>query len=383
MKIFLLFTFLIFYSCNSNVSSILNVKEIINFNVGFNPESRFTGSFLDKISGKEIIYFAEPITRKVIKFYDIKGKIQDSTSLIELSKATSRINSLKVISKDTILFFNFNQIIAVNRYGKIWKRIDLKELTFNDKSNNIFDFNDSFKSNNEVDSKNIILGLNWVSNKNNRINKNNFSYKDYFISSFNNPSIIKLNDYLTDSISYKYSNQNHYKSLFDKPQIFSEGFNYRQINGKIYIISYYSNNILVFDKDKLKVINKFEILSNFTNIGNTPFDANADVNKFSGEKAIIESKSAGAIVDIFYFQKNKIYYVIVRHEIDIEDVSNEKDRKFSLIKYDNFFKKISEAVINDNIINFFGYNMIKTDIGLMILNKKNTNDKNLSFSIIQ
>ena len=380
MKFFVFFAFFLLYnSCNKTIEvETFESKETIIFNIGFKPEFRFAGSFFDEINNEEVIYFAEPVTNKQIKFFNAKGEFLDSINLESLSKSSSHLNSLKIISRDTIMFLNYNEIIVLNKNGRVCKRVDLKKVISNNASNDIFEFTDSFRGNKYTNKEKMILGLSWSSNK---FDNKTLSYEDFFIKSFSKPSIIRLDNYLTDSITYKFSSQNHYKSWYKEPKIFSEGFNYRQINGQLFIFSFFSNEILIFDIEKLKVIRKISINSNLTSIGIEPYNVNE--TEFSGEKAMVKAKSAGAITDIFYLANKKQYYVLVRHELDEEKILNEKERPFSIIKYDSFFNKLSEMVINDTDVDFYGYSVLETKDGFMMLNKKNTNEKMLSFSIIK
>ena len=367
-------------SCKKeDAQEAIEVKETIIFDVGFNPNFNFVGTFFDKISHEEVIYFAEPVTNKQIKFFNIKGKLLDSINLENLSKMMPTINSLKVISRDTLLFFNYGEIVVVNKKGAVLKKIDLNKVISKDSSNDVFEISNDFGSNKDCNGQNIILGINWSSNK---IDNKKLSYKDFFIKNFNKPSIIRLDNYLTDSITYKFSLQNHYKSWYKEPKIFSEGFNYRQINGQLFIFSFFSNDILVFDIEKLKVIEKVCVKSNETSIGIKPLGVNE--TEFSGENVIKKAKAAGAITDIFYLANKHQYYIIVRHEVDEDNVGNEKDRPFSIIKYDELFNIVDEIIMTNKNVEFFDYyRVIETKNGFMKLNKKHTNEKSLSFSFIE
>lgn len=372
-KYILLITLFFVVGCSKNrVSSNFKPKNNITFDVGFNPSFEFCGSFFDKKNSNELIYFADPVTNKVIKFFNPNGKIQDSISLKNLSKATSTILSLKVISKDTLLFFNYTQIIAVNSKGNVFKLIDLQFLTQNDPSNEIYEF----MSNNEANKNSLLLGLNWVKNKN---ENKDLSDVEYFSESFKKPSIIKINKFLSDSISYTYSSHNHYNSLYNSPKIFSERFRYKQTNNKVFLISFFSNNLLEYDINKLVVLKKIPIVSDFTKIGIEPLKV--DDPDFSSETVIQKNKMAGAITGLFYNYKTKQYIVLVRHQIEKDFVYKEKERPFSIIRYDKSFNKISEVVANKEQFDYYGYNLIQTQNGIIILNNKNTNDKKLSFSI--
>lgn len=382
MKIFyfiLLSCFFIIVSCDEKKSTLsLNIKGEISFDTGFNPESKFSGAFFDKNTREEVIYFAEPVTQKIIKFFNSEGKILDSVCLKNLSQVTPTINSLKVISRDTIIFFNYTQIIVVDRRGEVSRLIDLKKLIENDNSGDVYEFSDSFCSNYEIDRHTIILNLNWVKNKKTTID---LSYEEFFLKNYEKPSIIKINNFLTDSISYTFSKQNHYRSFTEKPKIFSEGFNCKQINNKTFITSNYTNFLLMYDINKLKVKGKIPIFSDFTTIGREPL--NIDDPSFASKENFEKAKMAGAITGLFFNYKTKEYIVIVRHQIEKDFIFKEKERPFSIIKYDNNFSKINEVVINQDKLEYFGYKLIQTRNGIMILNNKNTNDKNISFTIFE
>lgn len=240
----------------------------------------------------------------------------------------------------------------------------------------VYEIADSYKTNTAFNSKTCFLGLSWIKNGN-----KNLSNKDYFIEAFDKPSIVKLNNFFTDTVSYVFNKTNHYRSWYNEPKVFSEGFNYRQVRNYAYIFSFFSNEILQFDIKNLKVIKNIPVISDYTSIGKKPLDI--DVEEISSREVILRSKMAGAITDIFYLPNKKCFYVIVRHEINKEDVDEEFYRPFSFIKYDENFNKINETVINNDKVDYIGYNIIQTKQGLMIQTNAKQNEKAVTYSLLK
>jgi len=374
MKYLLLFLSVFLLSCNNNKSVLLTKKGEVFFGLKNALSYSRKGIFFDRKTKKELVFFADAVTNKKILFFDVNGVLNDSVDLKEVTKTFEKPLNIKIISKDSILYLNKEFIVLINKKGEIKNVVDLMKLTANDTSNDVYKFLPSFSNNYIEENKNIIFSLDWQYHKN---NKDNYDFKNYYIDAFKKPSIVRFDNFLTDSVSYVYEKENVFKNVFDKPKKFGRGIYYKKINDKNFIISLYSNYLLQFDEENLKVAKKILIESDYTKIGHKAFDINEEFND-------VYNMPKGILTNIFYDKKIGCYYVVVLHKIEFKndeiDYKKLDERPFSIIKYDTDFKKLNEFVFNKEKSEYLVNGIFQTEKGLLILNNDN-NEKKLRFSI--
>ncbi len=79
-KIFLsVLILLIAVSCSNKKGT--HITDKLSFSVGFDFQHNFSGVFFDREINAELIYFAEPVSKKVIKIFDLNGNLIETISL--------------------------------------------------------------------------------------------------------------------------------------------------------------------------------------------------------------------------------------------------------------------------------------------------------------
>ena len=125
---------------NTNNISITRTIEI--------PKQTYSksGSFYDHSLGAEFIYLTEPVTLKHIRIYDIYGSFVDSIPLNRAISELDEIQSISIISLDTIIISAFisSKIVFLNRYGECYRKINIEDILA-DSIRNVFEFYPSIK----------------------------------------------------------------------------------------------------------------------------------------------------------------------------------------------------------------------------------------------
>ncbi|MDO5665405.1 MAG: hypothetical protein Q4G63_09135, partial [Bacteroidia bacterium] len=89
--IFCIFIPLLCLSCNS--------KESVSFFANKSYED--CGTFFDKDSGNELVFFAKRNFNSNIKIFDLRGNLKDSLSLANTENLTGKISKIWMTSKDS------------------------------------------------------------------------------------------------------------------------------------------------------------------------------------------------------------------------------------------------------------------------------------------
>lgn len=312
-------------SCKNNDNLV--IKKEVSFKNSLGNNYRFFGKF--EQNNKAYVYFADLMTRKKIYFHDNKGVLEDSILFNNPLLIEKNIHSLSVISKDTLLLYSNREIISINKKCEIIKTLNLDTLLVNE--NIIYEIS-ALNSSSSPNLKNqILIRLSFREAKN-QISTN----EDYYKQSFDNPNLLIINNFFTQTVSYKLYPYNYYKYLFKDSGAFLENFKYFKLNGNYVLCSNFSDRILIFDS-LFKNYKTIKIESNFTEIGKSkPLVSFANRYEFAN------------IQEIFYLKKSKEYIFIIRHEIEKDNLKLKNARPFSMIKLDNEFNKLNEkAYLND------------------------------------
>lgn len=371
----------IFYSCGNNNSTIEMKKEHV-FNLNYRSLPKYTGIHNDKKTSHELIYFADPITNKCIKFFDINGTLKDSISLKNAIDTIGEIDGISIISIDTILIASLrtNKIIAINKLGKVWYYLNLNKL-INEKNGNEYIFHFSSLSNFMEESRDLILNCEWRFNRYDRANdiepsKRFENVKYYCQKSYETPYFMKISN-LFDSIpNIQFGLNGFYKNVSKTPDIFVEPNFHKFINGKVYLYSTFLNTIFEINGITFKIEKKFEIKSNYTTFNFHPEKVRKETIFNFDEKLNYNGKTQGSINRLFYDTVKKEFYVIIFHELKDKTVikTNGYFRPFSVIIYNQDFTQSHEFNFADST-NYEGYRALLTSEGLMIP-IKNKNDEN-------
>lgn len=357
-------------SCKKNVDKEI-IKTTVTFKTGYEIRSLFTGVFKDKTTNQELVYFAEPVTKKKIKFFDLDGHIKDSIDLKAIATDISDVLSISVFSKDTILFCTYDKIVAVNSKGNIYKRVQLPVKRGNNDTNL---FAGSILPNFTHNTEEIILSVDW---KYNTLEGQKYA-SDYYSNFYYKPMYVTMRGFFKDSITYTYSEgATLYKNIADEAKLFFEVPSYRQYENTFYGFSKYSDKIFKFNSLDYSLINSYKITSEFTKIGADALELIPENWRDFNQKINKLTQTSGGIRDIYFNKSREEFYITVHHAIVYNSIGDITLRPFSILKLDKNFNTLKEIPFTDGIYN--GYSTQLTPKGIMILNKKESTDEILQY----
>jgi hypothetical protein len=369
-----------FTNCSSSNKKLEKVKDI-EFNIGYN--NSITGVCYDCNQQNELIYFANPISQKCIKFFTVDGKLNDSVSLRNAINELANIDGISVISKDTIIINSqyTNRYVVINRTGDIWLSIDMNDLI--DKTEpDFYEFRISSVSNSSTDKNTLLLNCGWYYNKKDRLTNNEpkefLEHIQYHYDHvYQSPYFFKVSDCFTKRPKVGFGLEDFYKNLAEYSGLTVEPSTYCLIGDYIYVFSTFSNRIFKVNKNTMKIEKWIEVVSKYTIIG-TPMPKITEESVYQIQDTVLyNERTKGLIARMYYAEKENIFYVVVYHEVkDVKGVpERDMKRHFSIIIYDKEFKKLHEEAFVDGI--YMGWGVLATAQGLLIP-KNNTNETKIN-----
>ena len=366
---------LLIYSCKGKKSNIVPEKEI-SFDIGFNYSS--SGTYYDKSNSTEYLFFADHVSKKCIKIFDMNGKQIDSIPLKEATKLMEDINRITIVSPDTILInsMHTNQIIIIDRKGRCWKNLNLDTL-MNDKKGNHFEM--ACSGQNILNNGSLLFRCYWnynsVDQKNKTEPENNLEYLNYYyLNCFNSAHFILLSDIFSEQPHVTFVQEGFYKNLSSSADIFSESPNYSILNNSVFDYSVYSDCLFKTDPNSYEIEKIIHIKSDYTTIGIKPISINSETIQHIQDIMNTGYRTKGFITKAFFNIVDKEYYVLVFHEIKKEDQPiQDLYRDFSVIIYDDTFADPREYSFNTGKYKS-GYALM-TRKGLMMPIKNNSENK--------
>lgn len=365
------------------------IKEI-TFNVGFNTLPRFTGILKNQNDGTEFIYFADPVSNKTIKVFNLNGQLIKTIPLKKAIKLLNNVGGIFYFSKDTIVIHSnyTNEIITINDKGDCWHKTFIQNQII-DSLSNVYQINSSFNSNSNLQSNALIFNTEFRSNLKDQLNKKEqteaLAYEKYYYSKcFNSAFLVKIANIFTKKPTLEFGLFGFYKNISKVPRYFVEGFSYKSYDNFAYLSSTFSNKLFILNPKTLTIIKEITIKSKFSNLGWDAPLINAETIKNKQETILKNGRTKGFIDNYFYDIKEKKHYLILAHEISEskykETINKRGYRQFSVLVTDSSFNNQNEYII-DNVI-FAAEYSIMTSKGLIIPKKNKSNEK-ITYSLFK
>ncbi len=353
--IYILILCVLFVSCKKETETTiyknLIIKDNITFATGFSSMVKFRGVI--KENNQELIYFADPVSAKKIKFFTLNGVLTDSISLKELSLLGVETDQLIVKSKDSILAIGFNEMYLLNRKGNILKTIYLKRINSDgDKYTFMYPKINSFYNNlNE-----ILFFCDWKKN----LHKD---YNHYYEGAFYKPKVLKITKPLdTLKSTYQYGDV-FYKNISNNPKTFFEIPTISIYKDRFYMMSSYSNMLFVYDLVTMKKIREIEIASNYTPIGVSPFIISDNKPYYTSNEYHKLHLKYG--FNRYIFLNNKNIYLLNYLKYNNGDIDIMK-RPFSILKLNHNLETVGELPFQDLV--YRGGSFLVTEKGILLEN---------------
>lgn len=345
-----------------------------------------SGSFYESSMNTELLYFTEPVTLKNIKIFDTNGSFVDSVPLNQAISELDEIQSITILSLDTIIISSFisPKIVFLNRYGNCYKTINIEDI-LPDSLKSSYEYYPSITYN-YLDNANCIFFRSWpnyhkiLSENNmytNSMNTNMYNYYKYFYES---PFLFKL-DVNGDSTNYNFGCYNIYKNICDNNYLFDEVPNFKILNNKVFIWSIYSNLLFEVDPNSLEIQNKINVNSEYTKTYTDPIKI--DTTNLEEQLKLQQDLNiyGGKIFNVFYNCLEKQYYLIIKHEVTNRNDSNSK-KTFSIIIYNETFQKSKEYMMDETKYLYSSAIMLEEGLMFLTIDPKGSSKNNRTYEIL-
>jgi hypothetical protein len=318
----------------------------VSFDVGFPVRHKFNGTYIDKTDSTEYIYFADPVTYKIIKFFTIDGQVKWQTPLDSILTDGNTIAMISVISADTIIGLadHYNILYFLDRNGKCWKKIDLTPLL--DRTGlESYILNESLFDDFLTDYKNTLVFGTALDQ----------DWRGAFQSSFklqackvlyrrgnNSCQIIKIEN-VFDTININGGIKYFYPDTTGNYN-YSEPSHYCLHENKLYMFSIYFNNIYIINIENLDVESIHKVKSKFTKIGYPPIEVTEYfINNFPKE-ANQKAKTLGRFDHLYFDNYTNRFMLSIMHEKPLNSVDSlvGGNRSWSLMILDTLFNILDE-----------------------------------------
>ena len=296
---------------------------------------------------KEIIYFADIVTKKKISFFELNGKKLYDIPLNYATKNGYEIDSYEVLNKDSVAVLTLysNIVFLLNKKGDCLKAVYLDSL-IKDMNKNRYEYY-SIKC---TSKNNFVLAANWLGSDTSKIPQNSYAHLEYFYRNLPlQPKLVSLNIFNSIENNVIWGLDSAYSKITKNNElnIFAETNKFLSTEKNIYFYSWYSDKILQINKENLKLEKKITIDANGQKIGVVPKFLNQKNQNYIFDSVSIGLQSQASISNVVFDKYRNFFYVIVANKHDIKHKG--KGRNYSLLIYDKNFEKISEVYLDKEL----------------------------------
>jgi len=356
MKLYVyLFLLVLIWACNPDATNTIQQPKLLHFNTKMpSVKPRYFGSLTE--GEKELIYFIDATTTKIIRYFDTAGNEVFNTPLNELSDIGEAVFSVSIKNRDTItaLTSYTNRIVHINKQGRIFNQFLIDTIIPTVDSNSKYVLFSSIYCDIFTQKNTVLLTQEWRYNfskeQDDTLTLEEHMTKFYF-NKWHFPYLLKI-DNIFDITNSKYKfGLNLEQILFpndsimlkDSSFIYLNYHNYANINSYTYVKSKYSNKMFKVNSD-LEIEDTIILTSKYTKIGAPRL--NIKKVKHYVQQAFDNNTLNGASKDLMY--NNNIIYHIVYTKITPEFYKEKGYRPWVLQEYDTNFKLLKETPFFDN-----------------------------------
>lgn len=384
-NIYLLLTSFCIINLSCHKKQNYTIEKDFTFNVGFVPSPKYINTFFDIESGRELLYFGDPVTKKTLKFFNFDGLLIKEVPLLETIKLLGEIDVITVISLDSIVINSLytNKIVIINGKGESWKLHDLNKLIVS-KIGNVYNYYGINIPSYTVDKNNLYLNCDFNYNgydiSKDIVPTGKFENYDYMYNKLiEDPYLLRFNNYLSGIPKIEHFLFGFKKNYSLKKAFFLENASFIKTDLGFLFHSVYSNNLFLIDTLTLKLKSKITIKSDFTQLGIPPLFLTKESYNNLGNIQVENTKTSGYIGQIFSHDDNTYIFVSLPNKNNSKHLDPSND--FSIINYDKNFNRLKEYLFKNGEFN--GGRAIMTKKGLIIPKNKIKYEETPIYSLIK
>lgn len=312
----------------------------------------------------ECIAIADFVTHKKIVIHNLESqKIIHEIPLKKIIEKGDKIRSFEFLDDEAVLISTLytNRLYSCSFDGSIIRQIELNDYCPTEEILEFTAGTDKF-----IYKNSLIWCSDLVYDQQNLKNGFYSSPEDFEIQHKKRPFLVKINNYLSDSLFLSFGMENFYSRFVDSNLVCIEGKGIRILDERLFLYSNFTDTIYEVCPKTLQLKYCYGISSKYTRIGYTP-PTQYDIEK---NNAHIEfAKTKGYIYNLLFYPKNGVFLVVLRHNSNPVAGSDQKSRPWSILICDHEFSILDEIKMDESR---YAPQVITSKMGILISNYPNT-----------
>jgi hypothetical protein len=330
----------------------IQLLDSIVFETGFPVNPMFCGSFMDRKTAGEIVYFADPVTTKKLLYFDGLGHPLDSVPLLPFLDSLDQLAGMSAWNMDTVLFFGShnNRYVFGGRQGP-WSRTVELPSTINGVGSGL-EFTHSFLTS-SVQRGQLLLCPGIVTTSLQAVYDTLTSCTPLeYLYRLNNllPRYVSLDPFhpergmtaRLDSFYWKLASGPN--AMFEVPSIDC-------VQGSAFIHSIYSDKVIVIEDPLHPPVSTFQVSSAHTSCSLPAYALTSQSITAYSDSIDQVINQGGCIRSVFFDLPSQKFVVLVVHALPPGSHPKQfvRDRSFSLVLFDKGFKPVGEVAFGAGV----------------------------------
>lgn len=346
----------------------LTSMEQHEYKLGYAPIAQHSGIFVNKNDGMEYLYFAEPVTKKVLDIMTLDGKLKWHVPLEALKSLNEKVEGIQILSPDSIMVLSMytNNLYCFNSEGEAWKHIDLNPILekLGGGEHEVFvpSFGGRFYKNDTL----LFIGTSKMEFEKEPSWEEIDGVRKEFNFANNAPHFFQFTNIFSDSIQADVGLVGYTaKYLCGKDSMALGAFQYLWTENELIRFSEYSDQFHVVSPNTLEVADTVLARSQHSPVGCTPLLV--EFKNFESGAIVETRQTQGCMVQMVYDKYRELYFLSVKHDVlqrtDIEKVKDGKG-PWSLMVYNSDFELLKEILMPE--LTYAPENLLVCKQGLLI-----------------
>ena len=336
--------------------------------LGYSSFAQHSGTFINSADGTEYIYFAEPLTKRVLDILTLNGKLKWHIPLDALKSLNEKVEGIQILSPDSILVLSMytNHLYCFNSKGEVWKYVDLNPLLekLGGGHHEVYaaSFGGGFFSNDTI----FFLGTSRMDfDKEPSLREVDVIRKSYNYAN-EAPQFFRFANIFSDSIKVDAGLLGYTaKYLCGRDSMALGAFQYLLTEDELIRYSEHSDQFHPVSSNSLEVLDTISACSQYSSVGCTP--VLVDFKNFESGAIVETRQTQGCMVQMVHDHYRNLYYLSVKHDVrnrkDLDDVRDGRG-PWSLMIYNSDLELLNEILMPEQT--YASENLIVCKQGLLI-----------------
>jgi hypothetical protein len=348
--------------------AIVKSNSHLEWQLGYSSFAQHSGAFINKADGIEYIYFAEPLTKRVLDILTINGKLKWHIPLDALKSLNEKVEGIQILSPDSILVLSMytNHLYCFNSKGEVWKYVDLnpllEKLGGGDHEVFVSSFGGDFYKNDTL----LFLGTSRMEFE----KQPSWEAIDVVRKAFNfansAPHFFRFVNVFSNRMQADAGLVGYTaKYLCGSDSMALGAFQYLWTKNDLIRYSEHSNQFHSVSTSSLEVMETISARSQYSSVGCEPLLV--EFKNFESGAIVETRQTQGCMVQMVYDNYHNLYYLSVKHDVrnrkDLDDVRDGRG-PWSLMVYNSDLELMNEILMPEQT--YAPENLIVCKQGLLI-----------------